>query len=93
MKRQLQMLVLSALGLFALPRTAHACDCVRGRVLPPVQFGPSDVVFLGRVVQSQPLTYVEFEVLEADPRRITKLRVHRLQTSRDDAPPAKAKAE
>jgi CBS domain containing-hemolysin-like protein len=36
---------------------------------------------------------IEFEVLEADPRRITKLRVHRLQTSRDDAPPAKAKAE
>jgi CBS domain containing-hemolysin-like protein len=36
---------------------------------------------------------IEFEVLEADPRRITKLRVHKLQTSRDEAPPAKAKAE
>jgi hypothetical protein len=52
MKKQLQMLVLSALGLFALPRPADACDCVRGRVLPPVQFDPSDVVFLGRVVST-----------------------------------------
>jgi CBS domain containing-hemolysin-like protein len=32
---------------------------------------------------------IEFEVLEADPRRITKLRVHRLPTPRDAAPPAK----
>jgi CBS domain containing-hemolysin-like protein len=32
---------------------------------------------------------IEFEVLEADPRRITKLRVHRLQIPRDDATPAK----
>jgi hypothetical protein len=82
MKRQLQMLVLSALGLFALPRTAHACDCVRGRVLPPVQFGPSDVVFLGRVVQSQPLAYVEFEVLEAFNGRVDR-RV-RVLTGRSD---------
>jgi CBS domain containing-hemolysin-like protein len=35
---------------------------------------------------------IEFEVLEADPRRITKLRVHKRQTPREDTPPAKAKA-
>jgi hypothetical protein len=32
MKKPLQMLVFSALGLVALPRTADACDCVSGRV-------------------------------------------------------------
>src|SRR2546428_5466260 len=63
-KYQLRMLVISALGLFALPRTADACDCVGGRVLPPAQFSPSDIVFLGRVVRSQPLVSVEMEVLE-----------------------------
>ena len=62
--RPLQVLVLSAVGLFALARTADACQCANGRVLPPVQFRPSDVVFLGRVVQSEPLTYVDLEVLE-----------------------------
>lgn len=36
---------------------------------------------------------IEFEVLEADPRRITKLRIHKPYASRDDTPPAKAKAE
>lgn len=82
MKKQLQMLVLSVLGLFALPRTAHACDCVRGRVLPPAQFGPSDVVFLGRVARSQPLVYVEFEVLEAFNGRVDR-RV-RVLTGRSD---------
>jgi hypothetical protein len=82
MKKQLQVLVLSALGLFALPRTADACDCARGRVLPPAQFGPSDVVFLGRVVQSQPLAYVEFEVLETFNGRVDR-RV-RILTARSD---------
>jgi hypothetical protein len=82
MKKQLQMIVLSALGLFALPRPADACDCVRGRVLPPVQFGPSDYVFLGRVVQSQPLAYVEFEVHETFNGRIDR-RV-RILTTRSD---------
>ena len=82
MKKRLQMLALSALGLFALPRTADACDCVRGRVLPPAQFGPSDVVFLGRVVQSQPLAYVEFEVLETFNGRVDR-RV-RILTARND---------
>ena len=65
MKKQSQtLLVFSALALFALPRIAEGCDCVGGRVLPPVQFGPKDVVFIGRVVQSQPLKYVEVEVVE-----------------------------
>ena len=82
MKKLLHLFVLSALGLFALPRTADACDCVRGRVLPPVQFGPSDVVFLGRVVQSQPLAYIEFEVLETFHGRVDR-RV-RIPTGRSD---------
>ena len=72
MKKQLQILIVSALGLFAGPRTADACDCVRGRALPPAQFGSSDVVFRGRVVQSQPLVYVEFEVLETFNGRVDR---------------------
>jgi hypothetical protein len=82
MKKLLHMLILGALGLFALPCTADACDCVRGRALPPVQFGPRDVVFLGRVVQSHPLTYVEFEVLEAFNGRVD--RHIRIPTGRSD---------
>ena len=35
---------------------------------------------------------IEFEVLEADPRRITRLRIHKPHTPREDTPP-KAKAE
>jgi CBS domain containing-hemolysin-like protein len=35
---------------------------------------------------------IEFEVLEADPRRITKLRIRKPQ-AREDTPPKKAKAE
>jgi CBS domain containing-hemolysin-like protein len=35
---------------------------------------------------------VEFEVLEADPRRITRLRVHKAKLARDTNPPAKAEA-
>ena len=93
MKKQLQMLVLSALGLFALPRAADACDCVHGRTLPPAPFGPGDVVFLGRVVQSQPLEYVEFEVLETFNGRVDR-RV-RILTGRSDCdyflPPVLAK--
>ena len=81
-KKQLRMLLLSALGLFALPRTADACDCVRGRVLPPAQFGPGDVVFLGRVVRSQSLAYVELEVLETFNGRLDR-RV-RVPTGRSD---------
>jgi len=81
MKKQLQMLVLSPLGLLALPRNADACDCVRGRVSPPAQFGSSDVVFLGRVVQSHPLTYVEFDVLETFNGRLDR----RAVSSRQEA--------
>jgi len=81
-KDQLRVLLISALGLFALPRTADACDCVRGRVLPPAQFGPSDVVFLGRVVRFQPLVYVELEVLETFTGRLDR-RV-RIPTGRSD---------
>jgi len=81
-KNQLRMLVVSALGLFALPLTADACDCVGGRVLPPAQFGPSDIVFLGRVVRSQPLVYVEMEVLETFDGRLDR-RV-RIPTGRSD---------
>lgn len=80
--KQLRMLVISALGLFAFARTADACDCVRGRVLPPAQFGPGDVVFLGRVVRSQPLVYVELEVLETFNGRLDR-RV-RIPTGRSD---------
>jgi CBS domain containing-hemolysin-like protein len=36
---------------------------------------------------------IEFEVLEADPRRITKLRVHKPPTTREETSPPKAKAE
>ena len=94
MKKRLQMLVFSALGLVALPRTADACDYVSGRVLPPAQFGPSDVVFLGRVVQFQPLRYVEFDVLETFNGRVDR-RV-RILTARSDCdyflPPVVAKS-
>ena len=82
LRNQLLMIVLSVLGLFALPRTSDACSCVRGRALPPAQFGPSDVVFVGRVVQSQPLVYVEFEVLETFNGRVDR-RV-RVLTGRSD---------
>jgi len=82
MKNRLQVLVFSALGLVAFPGTAHACDCVGGRVLPPAKFGPSDVVFLGRVVQFQPLAYVEFDVLETFNGRVDR-RV-RILTARSD---------
>src|SRR5262249_60079621 len=82
MMKRLQTFVLIACGLFALPRTADACDCVRGRALPPAQFGPSDVVFLGRVIQSQPLAYVEFQVLETFNGRVAR-RV-RIVTGRSD---------
>jgi hypothetical protein len=70
LKKPFQMLMLSALGLFALPYTADACDCASGRVLPPPQFGTTDVVFLGQVVRAQPLAYVDFEVLETFNGRI-----------------------
>jgi hypothetical protein len=94
MKKRLQLVVFSALGLFALPRPADACDCVRGRVLPPAQFGPSDVVFLGRVVQFQPLAFVEFDVLETFNGRVDR-RV-RILTARSDCdyflPPVVAKS-
>jgi hypothetical protein len=93
MKKPWLMLVLGALGLFVLPRTADACDCVTNRVLPPAQFGPTDVVFLGRVVGSQPLEYVEFEVLEPFNGRVDR-RV-RIVTGRSDCdyflPPVVAK--
>jgi hypothetical protein len=66
----------------------------RGRVLPPVQFGPSDVVFLDRVVQAQPLAYVELEVLETFNGRVDR-RV-RIPTGRSDCdyflPPVRAKS-
>jgi hypothetical protein len=94
MKKRLRMLVLSALAVFALPRIADACDCVSGRVLPPAQFGPSDVVFLGRVVQFQPLRYVEFDVLETFNGRVDR-RV-RILTAQSDCdyflPPVVAKS-
>jgi hypothetical protein len=74
MKKQLQtlMLVLSALGLSALPRTAEACDCSQPGDLPPLQFTPSDVVFLGRVVQVQLVEYVDLEVLETFHGRLAR---------------------
>jgi len=81
MKKPFWMLILSALGLFALPYSADACDCARDRVLPP-QFGATDVVFLGRVVRSQPIAYVEFEVLETFTGRVDR-RV-RIVTGRSD---------
>src|SRR5262245_40449893 len=82
MKKTLPMVAFTAIGLFALPSTADACDCVGGRVLPPAQFGTEDVVFLGRVVQSKPLEYVEFEVVETFSGRIDR-RV-RVLTGRSD---------
>jgi hypothetical protein len=56
------IVVLSVFALFALPRIASACDCAR----PSWQqrLDGSDVIFAGRVVQSQPLQYVELEVRE-----------------------------
>ena len=94
MMKRLQMFGLIAFGLFVLPRTADACDCVRGRALPPAEFGPSDVVFLGRVIHSQPLAYVELQVVETFNGRVDR-RV-RILTGRSDCdyflPPVIAKS-
>ena len=61
-QRQLQIAVLSSLGLVAFPHVADACDC--GRNPRPARLTSSDVIFVGRVVQSQPLAFVELEVRE-----------------------------
>jgi hypothetical protein len=82
MKRQWPMLVLCVLGLLALPGIAQACDCVREYVPSPEQFGPRDVVFLGRVVHAQPLAYVDLDVLETFNGRMER-RV-RIPTGRSD---------
>ena len=52
---------LGAVALVAFPRVADACSCVRD---PSVARSASDVIFVGRVVQSQPLSFVELEVRE-----------------------------
>jgi hypothetical protein len=58
--RQWLIVMLSVFALFALPRTADACDCARSSWQQ--RLDSSDVIFVGRVVQSQPLQYVELEV-------------------------------
>ena len=60
-RKPLLIVVLGALTLVALPRVADACSCVRD---PSVARSASDVIFVGRVVQSQPLSFVELEVRE-----------------------------
>ena len=88
-----QIFLFSALGLFAVPRTADACDCVGGRSLPPTLFVPRDIVFRARVIRSQPLEYIELEVLETFNGRVDR-RV-RVVTGRSDCdyfvPPVVAK--
>ena len=58
------LLNVCAIALFAVPGIAESCDCGQVRVPLPRPFGPKDVVFVGRVVQSAALTYVELDVLE-----------------------------
>jgi hypothetical protein len=60
-QKQLLIVFLSSLGLVVLPRVVDACDCVRD---PRPARSSSDVIFVGRVVQSQPLAFVELEVRE-----------------------------
>jgi hypothetical protein len=60
-RKPLLIVFFGSLGLVALPRVADACDCVRD---PRVARSASDVIFVGRVVQSQALAFVELEVRE-----------------------------
>jgi len=61
-----------AIALFAVPGIVESCDCVQVRVPLPRQFGPKDVVFIGRVVQSAALTYIELDVLETFHGRVDR---------------------
>jgi len=56
-----------AIALFAVPGIAESCDFPL-----PRQFGPKDVVFIGRVIQSAALTYVELDVLETFHGRVDR---------------------
>jgi hypothetical protein len=82
MVKLLPALLLASLATFALPHTVAACDCVTRPFARRAQFGPRDVVFLGRVTAAQSLEYVEFEVVEAFTGRLDR-RV-RIPTGRSD---------
>jgi hypothetical protein len=49
-------------GFVALPHLAAACDCER--LSPQQRLTMSDVVFVGRVIKSQPLAWVDLQVRE-----------------------------
>src|SRR5262245_52703587 len=93
-KKLLPALLLTSLASFAFPRTVAGCDCVTAPFAKRAQFGPRDVVFLGRVTAAQSLQYVEFEVVETFNGRLER-RV-RIPTARSDCdyflPPVAAAA-
>jgi hypothetical protein len=71
-KRVLHILALSLLALSVFPRLAHACECAS---IPwQKQVALSDAIFVGRVVEAQPLDYV---VLEEPRQRFTITRPSR----------------
>lgn len=61
-KRSWQILALSLLGLSVLPSLAHACQCAR--LSWQEQVALSDAIFVGRVIEAQPLRYVVLQVGE-----------------------------
>jgi len=58
----LRVVMLGAVGLVVFPRAAAACSCER--LSPQRQLAMADAVFVGRVVGSQPLAWVDLEVRE-----------------------------
>jgi hypothetical protein len=54
--------LLGVLGLAAFPRAAAACSCER--LSSQQQLAMADAVFIGRIVGSQPLAWVDLQVRE-----------------------------
>jgi hypothetical protein len=61
-RQYLFVVMLVVLGLVAFPRAAAACSCER--LAPQQQLAMADAVFVGRVVGSQPLAWVDLQVRE-----------------------------
>lgn len=70
MTRHLLIVVLGLLGLTIFPAIAEACSC--GRLSWQERLASSDSIFLGRVVDAQPLQYVEMEVGETFKGRVAR---------------------
>jgi hypothetical protein len=62
MPKGLCVVLLSVAGVLWFPRAAHACSCEH--LSPERQLAMADAVFVGRVVGSQPLAWVDLQVRE-----------------------------